>query len=177
MTPEKEKLNIAINTGDLDAVKEIYKEFPSIIKNNTKKGYTPLIHAIIQKQNKIIKYLIEIGIDVNELDDENDNALIFASHNGNTTVIKMLLKAGADIDIRGYEKRTALFNAVAQNRGPAVKMLLRAGADVTIRNEYDTTPREYAVSFKKKRALKELDDLTNKNYKKLGKYADLLGDI
>ncbi|OUM69516.1 hypothetical protein PIROE2DRAFT_2613 [Piromyces sp. E2] len=50
----------------------------------------------------IIKYLLELGVDVNHVEPDGDTPLSAACENGHETIIKYLVDHGADVN--GYEK-------------------------------------------------------------------------
>lgn len=63
---------------------------------NFSNSLPPLIAAIYAKQNLVIKFLLEIGVNVNEPDDGGATAIHAAAAKGNLEVIKKLVELGAD---------------------------------------------------------------------------------
>lgn len=117
------KNNITISfTIDLEKKIDVLQEL-------TKKGIWKLkandcdilIWCIEQKEINLLKYLIEIGVDVNE----NDNAAIkIAAKNGYCEAVELLIKAGAD-------KNIALVYAAGNGQIKLVSLLIEEKADVT----------------------------------------------
>lgn len=64
-----------------------------------KDGYSPLIYACLSGINanlELIRFLIEMGADVNAASSHNESPLRLSLRNGNYAAVRMLLDAGAD---------------------------------------------------------------------------------
>ena len=72
------------------------------------KNKTPLMIAIKNKRNSLIKLILKQKQDINIVDDYGQTALIYAVNNNNFQTVKTLLKKGADTTIREYQGKTAL---------------------------------------------------------------------
>ena len=80
----------------LNIVKDTLDEYPEIINLNPW-GITPLMAACMEKNEEIVRYLLDQpGIDVNAVDPVNlYSALYWAEIHRNREIIQMLLDAGA----------------------------------------------------------------------------------
>lgn len=152
-----DKLKPAINSNDANTIKEIFKANPGLEKMTVQFGLPLITQAANQKLLKMVKLLINLGVDVDEMTEETDTALIFASYAGSLQIVQALVKAGANINHQGYEGKTALFEASRQNQGQIVKYLMEQGADINIQDDSKKTALEYATMFKKKNSIKRID--------------------
>ncbi|MDA0149069.1 ankyrin repeat domain-containing protein [Vibrio sp. LaRot3] len=81
----------------------------------------PLMTASLQSPNTV-KYLISIGVDVNEQNKETgETALMIASQRGEYKIITLLTEAGAELDIKSNSGATAMSMA----RNPESKLRLK----------------------------------------------------
>jgi ankyrin repeat protein len=65
------------------------------INARDKAGYTPLIHAIVNRNPEKVKTLLNHGADINIKAQKGESALQVAIQLGDAKVIKMLTEAGA----------------------------------------------------------------------------------
>ncbi|TGO31111.1 hypothetical protein BPAE_0001g00050 [Botrytis paeoniae] len=78
----------------------------------------------------IVNGLLELGYELESMDDDGNRALHYASRWGHVQIVKTLLDAGALIDEENKSKCTALERAAANGHREVVKMLLAKGANV-----------------------------------------------
>ena len=92
---------------------------------------TALLKAI-QKQNLAhVSELVEQGVDVNELDESAESAIVMAAYLGNADIVKRLLQAGADLTaVDPGMKATALHAAAYAGRSEAAKLLIEWGVAI-----------------------------------------------
>jgi ankyrin repeat protein len=76
---------------------------------------------------RITKYLIENGADVNIRGSENNSALCIAALNHRTENAKMLLEAGADTTLKNDEGKTAFDIAKEEDAKEIVELLENYG--------------------------------------------------
>eukprot|EP00297_Palpitomonas_bilix_P018269 CAMPEP_0113900002 /NCGR_PEP_ID=MMETSP0780_2-20120614/20403_1 /TAXON_ID=652834 /ORGANISM="Palpitomonas bilix" /LENGTH=195 /DNA_ID=CAMNT_0000892349 /DNA_START=282 /DNA_END=869 /DNA_ORIENTATION=+ /assembly_acc=CAM_ASM_000599 len=88
-----------------------------------------------------VKYLLSVGIDVNERDEQQRVALHMAAANGDVEVLKVLLAAkGVDVDAANEAKNTPLHYAALNGHAEAVELLLEAGANPAVENDFGRLP-------------------------------------
>ena len=96
----------------------------------------------IRQNNKleILKYLIEIRIDINGQDCYGNTALHIVSRqiHDNIEIIKCLINNGININIQNKEGNTAL-HLVANSNFEKIKYLIDNGADINIKNNNGNT--------------------------------------
>lgn len=72
---------------------------------------------------KFLRRLLELGADINTLDDRKRTALMNAVTNNCTCLAQVLLDEGADVDVRDHEGQTALCLAVKRGNVEMVRIL------------------------------------------------------
>jgi len=84
----------------------------------------PLFYAIDGGHSAAVRWLLDAGADVNQMDDSGVTALMHAAEADNAPAVDLLVSAGADVD------RDVFGTALNRARGRAViERLLAAGAD------------------------------------------------
>ncbi|KAK7456340.1 hypothetical protein VKT23_010587 [Stygiomarasmius scandens] len=87
----------------------------------------------------VIKFLVEVGADVNAVGGEYGTALQAAAYQGHLDVVKFLHENGANVNAVGGEYGTALQAAASQGHLDVIKFLLGKGANVNaVGGEYGT---------------------------------------
>ena len=124
-------------------------------------GFTPLMASL--NNIAIAELLIEKGADIEAKDDDDINALVYASTYNNEEMVKFLLEKGTDantvceienehIDI----SPTPLMNAAYRGNTNIINMLLENGADINYTTDYGMTALMMASSFNQFEAAKVL---------------------
>jgi hypothetical protein len=95
---------------------------------------TPLHHAIWEQKDKIIKCLLDAGVNVNIIGD-NNAPLHFAVESGNQNMVRLLLEYGADVNIKSkIHGKTSLILATQNGDIGMLKILLDANADPLVKS-------------------------------------------
>jgi ankyrin repeat protein len=107
-------------------------------------GWTPLLFAVENGHEAVVKLLLETGkVDVNLGDYLRQTPLWIAAWNGNEAVVKLLLETGViyvNIEDIGYGQ-TPLWNAAESGHEAVVKLLLETGTvDADTRDNTGQTP-------------------------------------
>lgn len=142
-----------VKYGNLEMLKFLLsndKRF-NIIEDRDSKGRTALMHLVgiedldeLERLNKI-KFLLECGVRVDDLDEKGSTALAHAAYFGRSLgTLKCLLDAGANVN-GIVEGEAPLIKAVRFGNIGGVKFLLDAGANVNIRGDSRRTALQYAV--------------------------------
>lgn len=107
----------------------------------------PIIFARSGQLNEL-EYVLGLGGDVNEKDDDNRTALYWAAEKGQTEVVSFLLSRGAAIDIYESENGyTALTTAAASGHSDIVEVLLDGGADIEDKDYDGITSLSWAAFY------------------------------
>jgi len=124
--------------GDYNEIKKILKKRDVNLKFIN--GYTPITVACENIKNlphdivdKIVKYLIKTGANLNKITDEGWTALLMASYDGNKRTVKTLINNGAKINLCGKGKYTPLMAAAQNGHYDIVKILVNNGAKINIK--------------------------------------------
>lgn len=125
--------------------------YKNIIRSIRPDYITYLNKKLIQKisDNNIsifeMYFMLDMGIDINYMNNEKFSPLIYASYNGNLKIVKMLLKRNAYIDQQNIFETTALMYASMLGHYDIVKILLEKGSDVHIDNKDTYTALLYGI--------------------------------
>ena len=112
-----------------------YLEGLNIKPTITGKNGENVLHAIVrkQKQNDIIKYFLDKGVDINQADEDGNTAFMnAAAANRDTSVINMLIGRVKNINQANKKSVTALAMALKGNSPEVVRLLIAKGADVNV---------------------------------------------
>jgi ankyrin repeat protein len=131
---------LACNMNDIEVLKahedEVRSHIATTIGGGNMNVQTMLMMACVDASAEVVEYLIELGSDVNQLDDTGQAPLRYAAVSwiDAEKKIELLLAAGADINHRSYDGSTALSDAAYRQNVPAAKALIAHGADVSNRD-------------------------------------------
>jgi len=122
-----EVLEAAVDSADLSILRFLLETSPSIRIY----GSADLKRAIRSEAVELVEFLIQQGIDVNDLDRTQTP---LQSAVPNIILQKILLRAGADVNYPGFwdSERTALQEACWKGSLESINLLLSAGADVNV---------------------------------------------
>ncbi len=149
-------LNYAAQNGNFDIVSYLVEKGAKIEKDNM--GRTLLMDAVggagfaqegSSSRLKIIEYLIEKGVDLNEKNSDGWSALTYAALEGASNIAKYLIEHGAKINEKDNEGRTPLMIAASQGHLNVVKCLVEAGANLDEKNNEGKTALDIAKGFEK----------------------------
>lgn len=112
--------------------------------NREKSG--PLWVACNYEKYKCATWLISMGANVNELDNQNCSILMKIARNGHEDGVKLLLQNGAEVNLKDKSGRTAVFAASGYRYSNAanVELLLNHGAEINARDLQLQTPLMHA---------------------------------
>ncbi len=99
---------------------------------------TALMDAVNHNDAAAVKKLIAQGVNVSELDANQDAPLVIAAYKGYTDIVKLLLEAGADVTaVDPGMKATALHAAAYAGRAEAAKLLIAYHIDIDKQGPYN----------------------------------------
>jgi len=134
--------NYAINQiPDTDLATTPQDTYNALLLNATRYNAKP----------EIIRYLIELGADVNVRDENKMTPIMWASlDNANPETLELLVQAGANINARAKNGKTAIYYAIAgKNKVDIIQKLLDLGANVNVRDEENIMPLDLAFQIDK----------------------------
>jgi ankyrin repeat protein len=127
------RLQFAISCGLENVFFNILDASSQTINLNTKLGGSAmLLQASKIGHDRILRTLLDRGVDVNLADGNGQTALLWASKNGHDAVVKLLLQAkGIDVNSKHINNWIALIFASANGHDSVIKLLLQAeGIDI-----------------------------------------------
>lgn len=146
LSKERGYSNIANLLLKYGAYKEEYKLDPN-----------SLITALVNKNYKRAKEMIENGVDINFLAGSGFTPLMCSI--GNIEIMKLLLEKNVDVNMKNRFSLTALIAAVIINDENAVKLLLDNGADINVvYSVNNSTPLMLAVKNNNRNIIRMLKE-------------------
>lgn len=124
----KSELLRAISKGDERGAIYLLVYHDDLLNCSLVYGLTPLLLAASSGQTKLIKYLLDSGVDVNQVDSTGHAALHVASVKGHQKVVEYVLITKGN-KINKEHLNSALFMAAAEGYVKIVNQLLKAGAN------------------------------------------------
>lgn len=114
------------------------------------KGIPILCLAVRSNHIDLVKYLIDIGADINAVShDRNNTAVMDAASSGNLEAVKILVEEGANLECQSKNGQTALILAVGHGDEEVSNYLLAAGADYEVKDSLGMSAKAYAKLFGK----------------------------
>jgi ankyrin repeat protein len=90
-----------------------------------RRGWTPLMYAIMCRQQKIVALLLkESNIDIGIKNNDGENALHIASRFSSSKILKKILETGIDADTKNNEGKNATLIAMYCGSVSCLKILL-----------------------------------------------------
>jgi ankyrin repeat protein len=137
--------------GDVDRLRELLGDDPSLVKAWSADGFTPLHFAAFFGHPAATKLLIEGGAELEARSTNKEFAfdatpLHSASAAGQREVCEVLLDAGADVNAVQHGGYTALLDAAANGNAELAELLLGRGADTTARLDDARSAAELAIA-------------------------------
>jgi uncharacterized protein len=144
----------AIKSGNLKLVKEMIEEYEGL--KNEVTGFGTWLHVAAKHgELDIVKYLVAIGLDVNQSGDIAECGPIRgAAGKGHLEIVQYLYESGAEFDISSADKNP-LFSAIHNDHFDVAKFLIDNGIDITVGYDIGTLKNadacEYARQFGRNR--------------------------
>ncbi|MGE7954463.1 ankyrin repeat domain-containing protein [Lysinibacillus xylanilyticus] len=149
MKPQSDNLIQAVENNDLEKVQEILQDPSYPINETNDKGETPLLIATHENYIEVAKLLIEVGADINQQDNIQDSAYLYAGAQGKTEILKYMIEhAEPNQNIVNRYGGNALIPAAEKGHLNNVKLLLLDGkADIDHQNNFGYTALIEAVAL------------------------------
>jgi cytohesin len=138
-------LNMAIESGGLEVVRQLLDANPGLIQSETGTLHT----AVVAGDEKIVQLLLDRGANVNTLNNFLMTPLHIAAEEGNRLAIaRLLLDRGADVNggktAERREGHTPLHQAAMSGDLEVLKLLVDRGADLTLLDESGQSALDWA---------------------------------
>jgi ankyrin repeat protein len=137
----------AAREGDLERLRAILEESPSLVDSRDENGMTPLHLACRGVHVDVAGFLVAAGADVTATDDNGVTPLHSVAFRGNMELCRLFIDNGADIDATITGGTASIHLAVRAGHTGVVEVLLDSGAGVDTRDGLDSTPLLSAASY------------------------------
>ena len=107
-------------------------------------GMTPLHWASRAGSLEYLRWLLDLGAEVDARNDARRTSIQLAAECGRAEAVKLLAAAGADLDSQDRKGRTPLHRATYEGHAEAAEALLAAGANSNMQNKNGKTAFEIA---------------------------------
>ena len=140
------EIRSAIKKDDIEKVKELIENNIEMLNWMTPFG-TWLHVAATHGKFEIVKYCIEMGMNINDKGDISDSGAInSAASEGHYEIVKYLISCGAELDVSEPDKNP-LFSAIYGGHKEIVELLLEKGIDASIRYSGENMTNMSAYDF------------------------------
>lgn len=138
------------HVGDevLNNLKELVKARNPDINYHNPDGWTALLLAVANGEEKTADYLLNKAADPNIATKHGATPLHFASKYGNYYLCKLLLNYHADANKRDIDGKTPLMLAAMFGHNAIIKLLIQYGADVRLVDNQEKSALTYATEGK-----------------------------
>ncbi len=140
------EIHDAAQRGDLETVRALLQNDPTLIESKLDNGKTPLHQATYAGQTEVARYLLQQGADANSRTTANSAPLHGAAFHGHLEAAKVLIENRADVNAANRYNYTPLLSATAGGHLDIVDVLVTAGADLNVRNFEGTNALLLAAS-------------------------------
>jgi len=165
----KKSINVANKEGTTTAIwaagnnnlrlLKLLKKYGADIHKKDNRGYVPMDFALQNNNEKMMLFLIENGLNLEEkLAVVKELPLIWFSYKNNFSLVKALVDRGANVNIKSSDGDTPLMFAVSNDNYEMVRYLINHGANVKVQNNDGDTPVQLAGKNKNRKMLKFLID-------------------
>ena len=89
-----------------------------------------LIHSSKNGYLDLVKFLISVGANVFDKNDDGNSPIILASEHGHLDVVDYLISVGANLDDKNNRGYNSIFLAYRNNKLDIVKLLIEKGANI-----------------------------------------------
>jgi ankyrin repeat protein len=137
--------------GDLSSFLTKFEKNNQIINNILNEENEPLIISAVKGGNyKIVKALIDHGIDIHSLSKNKNTPLHLASFYGRYKIVELLIEHGADVHKKGNLGYTPICDAAQKGYDEIIQLLINRGANLEHQDIYGRTPLLLAAGFSNK---------------------------
>ena len=136
----------AVKNGDIQEVEKYFKAGVDPNLAIVSDGTTLLHEAVLQGHQDIVKMLIDLGANVNAINEYRETPIAYAAKEANWEIVKILMSHGANVDYLDQSGISLLHYAAEQGNKEIAKILITKGANVSA-GDYENamTPLHYAA--------------------------------
>ncbi|XP_063904463.1 uncharacterized protein LOC135123601 [Zophobas morio] len=142
-----EHLYLEMSTSFSGARARLLNSRKKIFNAKNKMGMTLLYLASERDHEKIVKYLLILGADINFRSTDGITSLYVACQKGHENILELLVTLGANINLGNVNGTTPLYIACAYGNENIVKRLITYGANINQSRKIGATPLYIACEF------------------------------
>ena len=134
------------------------EEYGASINTCDDHGFMPIHYACRRPAIKIVKYLVQMGADVNCIaqNQRADTPLSAAAQGGDLEVVHFLIERGAEIDYKNGFHVSPLHIAIKDSKKIVAIYLIHNGADIELTDSEGHTSLHWAAYKGEKRVMENL---------------------
>ncbi|KAF9772119.1 hypothetical protein IL306_010177 [Fusarium sp. DS 682] len=142
-------LDLAISANNLKTV-QIMLEEPEIKPDlGSARTQEELRAAVIKGYTEVVEALLEGGVDVNTVNEDNESLLAYAvKNNAASDMVRKILEYNPDLELRDKKQNTALHWIQSSVTLETVRLIVNAGGRLDSQNFHKKTPLIYAIRAK-----------------------------
>jgi len=133
----------AAHIEDRVALKRLLREGAELDTNSS--GLTALMYTVKYNQIRMLRLLLDAGIDTETADSNGMTSLMLAAQYGHLKALRILLHAHANVEAQGTTGKTALITAVEEGKTEIIRQLLDANANTEVKTHRGNTALLIAV--------------------------------
>jgi ankyrin repeat protein len=135
----------------------LINEFPDLVFEFDQSGWTLLMEAIKENNEKAIEILLNHNADIHAVESEHQvTPLLLATRHGNIQVCRKLIEAGADPEVKDLQGQTCLIVAVKNKHKDIVALLLEYGVLTDRFDQKGNNALIYAIEMNQAEIVKSL---------------------
>ncbi len=96
----------AVKNSDLTTLRSLLNSY-NLLEIKNKSGMGLLSYALLHNNNRIARFLIRRGANINEKDKSNNTPINIAAHNNNEVMVSILAKSGCDVHHKNNAGKSA----------------------------------------------------------------------
>ncbi|XP_044729552.1 serine/threonine-protein phosphatase 6 regulatory ankyrin repeat subunit A-like [Chrysoperla carnea] len=141
-------LELAVVHGYVQIVK-MFLQFNKVNINGTTQDGLTLLHIASQEESNLnmVKFLVNIGCDVNAKNNKGSKPIHIAAREGNKDIVEFFLSKGLSINEYGSKNQTLLHYAAIEGHLEVIKYLIAQGANINAKDSDGITPMHIAANF------------------------------
>lgn len=122
----KTVFHLAAAHGEISLFKSLYEIFSQCLDLTDAGGLTPLYDAVVNDRLEMVRFLIDLGANVNKIDKKNSIPLYSSIMFSSPEMTKLLIEKGSNPNLQNYVGRTPLMKAIYTCQEEKTKHLLES---------------------------------------------------
>ncbi|XP_052076704.1 uncharacterized protein LOC127714681 [Mytilus californianus] len=139
---EKESVHGVDNITNLNPSnkRSSFIQLGSRMYSYTQRSSVPIIESVWLGHSELVRQVIKMNCNVNEIDRFERSAILVASFLGYMEIVKLLFENGAKMSVCDNQGRSPMFAACEEGHNNVVEYLFEKGANILICNHYERSP-------------------------------------